>query len=344
MRKSLPTWLFWLFVAVSILALAASAILLVDYVKPAPVFCGEGGGCGAMKRTVFAYPFGIPMPVFGLSGILAIALAGLVPGRRARIAQAVVAVFAGLVAIGLLGVQASMDTFCPYCIVVDVSSVVLAALSVARAVGAWDPPSNRKAVFGAVGAVAVGIAAPLAFGLTRKPLPADLPAPIAEEIRKAPRGKVTIVDFADFECPFCRMTHTELAPILAEKKDKIHLVRKQVPLRMHPHAKDAARAACCGESMGKGDEMADALFSAPTEELTPEGCEKIAQAHGLDVEKFRACVGSKETEERIEADGRTWRAVHGHGLPTLWFGTQKLEGAQDQATMRAALDEAIKEL
>src|SRR5689334_4267371 len=115
MRKLLS---FWIVVVGCVAALVASATLLVDYVRPSPVFCGAEGGCGAVKRTVFAHPFHVPMPVFGLAGFLAIALLTFVPSRKARIAQAVLAGGAALVAVGLLAVQAMMKTACPYCIVV----------------------------------------------------------------------------------------------------------------------------------------------------------------------------------------------------------------------------------
>src|SRR6185295_5203511 len=112
----------------------------------------------------------------------------------------------------------------------------------------------------------------LVIGFNRRPIPVDVPPVIALEMKGTGRGKVTVVDFVDFECPFCRLTHAELAPAIEARRAKIRVARKHVPLRMHRHALDAAKAGCCGETLGKGDAMADALFSAPTEALTPEGC------------------------------------------------------------------------
>jgi predicted DsbA family dithiol-disulfide isomerase len=180
--------------------------------------------------------------------------------------------------------------------------------------------------------------------MTRKPIPLDVPATIAEEIRKTPRGKVTVVDFVDFECPFCRMTHAELGPLLAERKDQVRVARKHVPLRMHAHAMDAARAACCGEKLGKGDEMAEALFTTEPSALTPEGCADLAAKHGLDVARFGECMKDPETDARIHADGEAFRAAHGHGLPTLYIDGTKLEGAQERTVLTRALDAAIRAL
>jgi protein-disulfide isomerase len=127
-------------------------------------------------------------------------------------------------------------------------------------------------------------------------------------------------------------------------KSKVRLVRKHVPLRMHPHALDAAKAGCCGEALGKGDEMADALFRTEPEELTPEGCEKLAKEHGLDLDRFRACVRDPATQARIDKDKETFKAVQGHGLPTIWVDGTKLEGAQDRAALKTTIDAAIRAL
>jgi predicted DsbA family dithiol-disulfide isomerase/uncharacterized membrane protein len=342
MPKRLP---FWTTIAVSLLALASSAVLLVDYVRRGPVFCDGAGGCSSVRQSALAYPFGVPLPVFGIAGLLAIALAALIPGRRARIFQATVATGGATVALGLIGWQVAKHTLCPYCMAVDGSMVVLAGLSIARAVRGWDPPLGRVEPGFAASAMLLAIGAPLGVGFTRaSPVSAGLPDVIAEELRKAPRGKVTVVDFVDYECPFCRMTHKELAPLLAAREGKVHVVRKNVPLRMHPHAMDAAKAACCAEEMGKGDAMADALVSAPSEALTAEGCEDIASSLGLDRVRFHACVASPETEARIKADADAFRAAKGHGLPTLWIGETKLEGAQDKASLEQALDAALRAL
>jgi predicted DsbA family dithiol-disulfide isomerase len=180
--------------------------------------------------------------------------------------------------------------------------------------------------------------------MTKKAIPVDVPPVIAEEMRKTPRGKVTVVDFVDFECPFCRMTHADFAPLLEARKDKVRLVRKQVPLRMHAHAMDAARAACCGEKLGKGEEIAEALFATPPAELTPEGCEQLAVNHGLELARFKECFTSAETEARIKADGDTFHAAKGHGLPTIYIDGVKLEGAQEPEVLKSTLDRAIKAL
>lgn len=335
---------FWLSLALCAAALVASAILLVDYIRPAPVFCEAGGGCEKVRMTVFARPLGIPLPAIGLLGTLAIGLALLVPGKPARTAQLALAGVAGIVGASLLIVQARMQTVCPFCAIVDSSSLGLAILSGLRFHWQLDPPPQKATMIGSIAGLVLATGVPLGIGFTRRVYNGDLPLSIKKEMDATGPKKVTVVDFVDFECPFCRMTHAEFGPLLAARKDKVRVARKHVPLRMHPHAMDAAKAGCCGEMMGKGDEMDDALFSAPVEELTPEGCEKIAQAHGLDVDAFRKCVSDPATAERIEADKTAFRAAKGHGLPTIWVDDVKLEGSQDKATLESTLDTAISRL
>jgi len=87
--------------------------------------------------------------------------------------------------------------------------------------------------------------------------------------------------------------------------------------------------------------MAEALFHAPVDELTPEGCENIAQRLRLPVVAFRACVSDPSTDARIEADRAEFKAAGGFALPTLWIGNQPLVGAQPVETLTQALSQAI---
>jgi protein-disulfide isomerase/uncharacterized membrane protein len=312
-------------------------MLLVDYVRPAPVFCAEGGGCDALKHTAFAMPLGVPMPYFGVLGFLAIGVASLVRGERARLAQLVLAGFAGLVGLALLALQLRLGHLCVYCSVADASGIVSAGVAFARLRIAPSAPAPTLATFIGAGALGAALLAPLVGGFRIS----TTPQVIRDEMTRTPRGVATVVDFVDFECPFCRMTHAELQPLLAEHGDKVRLVRRQVPLRIHPHAMDAARAACCGERLGQGDAMADALFTTPEDDLTPEGCEKIAQKLDLSLELYRACVRDPATDALIAADKAEFQAAGGYALPTIWIGEEQIVGAQPRESLAKALGDAL---
>lgn len=321
----------------ALFGLAASAALLVDYLRPRPVFCALGGGCDAVRHTVFAAPLGIPMPAIGVAGFLAIGVTALLPGTRARLVELALSVGAGLMGLLLLGVQASMGDFCPYCCVADASGIASALVAAGRLWGAADAAPPRALSYAAAGGLVLAALLPLVTGFRASPVPQSIRAQIA----RTPRGDVTIVDFVDFECPFCRMTHAELQPLVEAHKERIRLVRLQVPLRSHPHALDAARASCCGEQLGKGEAMADALFAEPVEQLTREGCEKLAERLGLPLDAYRACVADPATGARIDEDRAEFGAAGGYALPTIWIDDLELVGSQSRAVLTQALENAL---
>jgi uncharacterized membrane protein/predicted DsbA family dithiol-disulfide isomerase len=337
-KRDLARWL--LLIVPIVLGLGAATSLLVDYARPAPVFCSYDGGCEHMKHTIYAAFLGIPTPAWGVCGFLALGVLSISKGPLVRRFLALAAAIGAIVATLLIGVQVSAGHICPYCMVTDTAAILVCGLAAWRLAGKWDPPESPRPRAGGAAALGMAVVLPFLGGLFLKP---SVPPPIAEEIAKTPKGKVTVVDFVDFECPFCRETHVEFRPVLEQNKDKLRVVRKNVPLsRIHPHAMDAARAARCGEQLGKGDAFAEALLSTSAEDLTRDGCEKIAGELGLDVDRFRACVRAPETEARIKADSEAFKGSGGHGLPTIWIDAQKLEGGQDQATLEAAVRSAIR--
>ena len=338
--RSRSSWLLVASLVPVVAALVASSMLLVDYVRPVPVFCSEGGGCDELKHTVIAMPLGIPLPFFGLMGFATLGVAALFDGERARLVQACLAGFAGLVGLSLLVLQVRLGTLCPYCCVADGSGILAALVAGVRfrLAGGPDVAAAAPVVrYAGLGALGVAVFVPFGLGFRTSPVPRV----IRDEIARTPPGDVTVVDFVDFECPFCRMTHAELEPLLEEHKSQIRLVRRQVPLRIHPHAMDAARAACCGDVLGKGDSMANALFTAPVEDLTPEGCEKIAKDLGLPLDAFRSCVTDPATDQRIQADRSAFEAAGGFALPTIWVNSQQLVGSQSREVLANALEAAL---
>jgi uncharacterized membrane protein/predicted DsbA family dithiol-disulfide isomerase len=321
-------------------ALVASAALVVD-THGAPVFCREGGGCDTLRHTAIAAPLGVPLPVLGMVAFLALGAVTLLGGRRARIAQVVLSGLAALVGTGLLLAQVHFRAFCPFCFVADVSALACAAAAVVRLRLDLDESPPWPATATGATALLAAMAVPLAVGARMRADVAPTPQVIRDEMAATPHGEITLVDFVDFECPFCRMTHAELQPLVREHTGKVRVVRRQVPLASHPHARDAARAACCGEELGKGDTMADALFSAPVEDLTREGCERIAQRIGLPLPAYRACVANPATELHIEADRAEFKAAGGFALPTLWIDDGQLIGAQTHESLATAIGHAL---
>jgi protein-disulfide isomerase len=157
---------------------------------------------------------------------------------------------------------------------------------------------------------------------------ADLPEPIAREQKP---GWVTIVEFLDFECPFCRRLHVALEEVIHDQP-KVRVVRKMMPLRGHKHARPAAEAWCCADAAGKGDEMADNLMRR--ESIDAEGCARAAAEIGLDAEAFKACLASDLPARRIAADEADAELAQVDGLPTYWIGQTRYVGAASPEVLR----------
>ena len=85
------------------------------------------------------------------------------------------------------------------------------------------------------------------------------------------------------------------------------------------------------------------LFTIDKEQLTPDGCAQLARELGLDEAQFRACMDDPKTQAKIDADKAEFKASGAHGLPTIWIGTQKIEGQQGTEALQVAVVRAVGE-
>jgi len=197
------------------------------------------------------------------------------------------------------------------------------------------PAMRARAVFVFVLFVAVSMLSACGGGV---------PGVVRDEIARTSQvksGAATIVFFTDFQCPFCRKTHAALAPVVDARRDRVRVVIRHVPLPRHPDARTAARAAVCVERLTNAlhDDYVHALFEAP--DLSEQACEDLAIERGVDRDEFRRCLSDPSTDARIEQDLAMFDAVEGDGVPLLYVGRTRLEGAQTRGSLEAAIDAAI---
>ncbi len=154
-------------------------------------------------------------------------------------------------------------------------------------------------------------------------------------------GAATVVFFTDFQCPYCRRTHAALAPMVDARAAKVRVVLVHVPLPRHPDARTAARAAICVETITSAltTDYAHALFEA--QDLSEAACEDLAVERGVDRDRFRECLASPVPEARLARDLAAYDAARGDGVPLLYIGKERIDGAPPPAILEAALDEAI---
>jgi protein-disulfide isomerase len=159
-------------------------------------------------------------------------------------------------------------------------------------------------------------------------------------VRGAPMAPVTIVEFSDFECPYCGATHPVLTRLLREYEGRIRLVFRHYPLDGHIHSRPAARAAVAAGNQGKFWEMHDLLFEHQ-EALEAEDLEDYAERLGLDMQRFRRDMESEQTQARIDADKERGHAIDVTGTPTILINGRRYQEPPRSlpAYIREELDE-----
>jgi uncharacterized membrane protein/predicted DsbA family dithiol-disulfide isomerase len=305
----------------ALVGLGASVASLVDYLSPAPTFCSESG-CATVRLSAWAHPLGIPLPMLGIAYFLAMIVLAFLPRKRTRMVLAAVGAAVGIT---LILVQAlSIGAWCKLCLVADPAAIA-GALVVLAGAGTLRPTwPNIVATLPAAALVV------LALGLySHRTSTLVSNEPLPESIAKEQQpGVVTIVEFVDFQCPYCRALDKTLTEAVGRTQRSIRIVRKMMPLQSHGFAVPAAMAWCSADAQGKGDAMARELFAAKPETMTPAGCEALAVKVGCDVMKYRETFASMELQARIKKDMADFEAAKLNGLPTIFIGKQKFEGSE----------------
>lgn len=148
---------------------------------------------------------------------------------------------------------------------------------------------------------------------------------------------VTIVEYSDFECPFCGAFATTLDELVAAYPDDVRIVFQQFPLAMHPGAEPAARAAIAAQAQGRFWAMHDRLFAERHANGTDRLVE-IAVELGLDPDKFRADLESEATAARVKAEQDKGREIGVRSTPNFFINGRRVEGALKPDALRQLVD------
>ena len=154
---------------------------------------------------------------------------------------------------------------------------------------------------------------------------------------------VTIVEFVDFQCPFCARFHPPIKEVLKAYPKEVNYVLKNFPLPFHDHARPAASAAFAAGEQGKYWEMADALLENGNS-LSEETFQKLAGDLGLDLAKFMDdYVNQNEKwEEYINKDLTLVPQVDARGTPTFYINGRKTN-ARDFNGLKKEIDQILNE-
>lgn len=162
---------------------------------------------------------------------------------------------------------------------------------------------------------------------------------------------VTIVEFSDFQCPFCRNFAKDTLPQLKKEyidTGKARLVYRDFPLSFHPGAIPAAQGAECAKEQGKFWEMHDTLFAEQgkqgtgTIQFTVDDIKKWAVQSGVNATKFNQCLDSGKYKQEVEKDMADGTAAGVSGTPSTFINGRIVVGAQPFSALKVIIDEELK--
>jgi len=180
--------------------------------------------------------------------------------------------------------------------------------------------------------------------------PLAAPPPGSDQIFKVALGdapqkgsaeaKVTIVEWSDFQCPFCARAAPLVEQIRQAYPKDVRFVFRHYPLPMHPDAPTAARAGVAAQAQGKFWPMHDWMYSHQRE-LDAASLEKAAGSLGLDLAKFKAAMASPATEARVKADMQAAQTVGVSATPTFFVNGREHVGGMPFEQLKAEIDREI---
>jgi protein-disulfide isomerase len=154
-------------------------------------------------------------------------------------------------------------------------------------------------------------------------------------------ARVEVIEFSDFQCPYCERAYPVVQQVLSTYGDKIHFVYRNYPLPSHPNAEPAAEAAACAAEQGKFWEYHNRLFEHQ-DKLGDTDLKDHAAALGLDSGKFTICVNTHKYQKDIASDISAANDVGVTGTPAFFINGRPLDGAQPFDVFKEVIDEELK--
>lgn len=164
-----------------------------------------------------------------------------------------------------------------------------------------------------------------------------------QRLRGDNNSPITIVEFSDFQCPYCQVAQQPLREVLEKYKGKVRVAFRDFPLRqIHPHAQLAAEASRCAAEAGKFWQYHDLLY-ANQEKLEAAALTQYARDAGIEMTRFESCLASGRFRQSIESDLQAGTAAGVSATPTFFVNGAVLVGGQSVASFeRVILQELAK--
>jgi protein-disulfide isomerase len=162
-----------------------------------------------------------------------------------------------------------------------------------------------------------------------------------EHVRGPREAALTLIEYGDFQCPYCARAHAGLSA-LADETGGLRLVYRHLPLvDHHPLAELAAEAAEAAGSQGRFWDMHDILFEQQRQVMDKQDLAVLAESLDLDIARFRAEVLERRHRPRVQHDLARARHDGATGTPTFFINGVRYRGDSDHASLRRALGEAL---
>jgi protein-disulfide isomerase len=236
-----------------------------------------------------------------------------------------------------------------------VAALILGASIVAAALLIQSSIDNAAGEIGAVRVAVAAMPAAVAGGPERPAVPSPARAPRPDPNKRytidttgspskggSETAKVELVEFSDFQCPFCSRVTPTLVQIEEAYGDDVRIVFKHLPLRMHTRAPGAHAAAEAAHRQDKFWEMHDKIF-ANQRELSDEKYIEYAAELDLDVEKFKQDLADPAVKAKIDADAREAASFGVTGTPGFFINGRFLSGARPFDSFKVIIDEELEE-
>jgi protein-disulfide isomerase len=166
--------------------------------------------------------------------------------------------------------------------------------------------------------------------------------PVAGAPVKGPEdARITLVEFSDFECPYCAAAVRQVDAIMAAYPKDVKLIYKQFPLSMHPHAEIAAEASLAAREQGKFWEMYELLFKN-SRALSATSILAMAKELGLDIDKFKADLESGKFKKEVEKDIADGETANVYGTPAFYINGKQYNGEVTLAALKPIFGAELK--
>jgi protein-disulfide isomerase len=177
-----------------------------------------------------------------------------------------------------------------------------------------------------------------------QPTPTSQVAPVSSNdyIRGNKDAKVTIIEYSDFECPFCSRFKETIDQVLEAYPNDVRLVYRHFPLSFHQNAQKAAEAAECAGEQGKFYEMHDEIFkAAKSKTLSEEKFKSLAVSLGLNASQFNSCLDDGKYASKIRNQMASGSAAGVTGTPGTFINGELVKGAVPFSQIKAIIDKNL---